>query len=232
MKTCSKCKIDKPESEFRKAKAYRDGLNSWCKGCYNADNRDRRANPDKLKARAEARAEAGQLESRGLKKCAKCKAVEPKSEFYKDKRNKDDLYPQCKDCLKALRSKPEVKARVNAQMRKRRKTDPLFKMKGSMRGRTYLAFKRIGLNKPTNTETLLGTEWEEVKVYIENQFIEGMGWDNYGEWHIDHIIPLASAKNLDEIIPLCHYTNLQPLWAVDNIKKGCKTQGSLYHQTA
>ena len=51
-----------------------------------------------------------------------------------------------------------------------------------------------------------------------------MGWDNYGinGWHVDHIIPLSSAKNENEIYELCHYTNLQPLWGTDNIKKSNK----------
>jgi hypothetical protein len=49
-----------------------------------------------------------------------------------------------------------------------------------------------------------------------------MTWDNYGKWHMDHIYPLSLAKTTEEIEKLCHYTNLQPLWAVDNIRKGNK----------
>ena len=49
-----------------------------------------------------------------------------------------------------------------------------------------------------------------------------MSWDNHGEWHIDHIIPLSSAKDEYEFFKLCHYTNLQPLWANENYKKGKK----------
>jgi len=55
---------------------------------------------------------------------------------------------------------------------------------------------------------------------MEAKFVDGMNWDNIGEWHIDHIIPLSSAETEQEIIKLCHYTNLQPLWAFDNISKG------------
>jgi hypothetical protein len=49
-----------------------------------------------------------------------------------------------------------------------------------------------------------------------------MTWDNHGEWHIDHIIPISSGKTEDEVLKLCHYTNLQPLWKEDNLKKSDK----------
>ena len=49
-----------------------------------------------------------------------------------------------------------------------------------------------------------------------------MKWDNHGKWHIDHIIPLSSAETEEEVYNLCHYTNLQPLWGEDNLKKGKK----------
>jgi hypothetical protein len=57
---------------------------------------------------------------------------------------------------------------------------------------------------------------------LETQFTDGMSWDNRSEWHIDHIIPLSSAKTEDELYKLCHYENLQPLWAEDNLKKGAR----------
>ena len=59
----------------------------------------------------------------------------------------------------------------------------------------------------------------QLKEHLEKQFTNGMCWENRSKWHIDHIIPLSSAKTEDELYNLCHYTNLQPLWAVDNLKK-------------
>lgn len=102
------------------------------------------------------------------------------------------------------------------------KTDILFNIKNRVRLRTYHAFTSIGSNKPAKTEKLLGCDWQHLKFYFESKFIDGMSWDNRHLWHIDHIVPLASASTEEEIVKLCHYTNLQPLWAMDNIQKGAK----------
>ena len=79
-------------------------------------------------------------------------------------------------------------------------------------------------SKRGSTIKLLGIDIMGLKSYLESKFIDGMSWENYGlyGWHIDHIIPLSSAKTEDEFYKLCHYTNLQPLWAKDNWKKGNK----------
>ena len=81
--------------------------------------------------------------------------------------------------------------------------------------------------KSKRTQEIVGCTFEELKIYIENQFTEGMSWDNYGidGWHVDHIKPLAVANSQEEIISLNHYTNLQPLWALDNLKKGATFDG-------
>lgn len=106
--------------------------------------------------------------------------------------------------------------------KKRRKADPLFHLLTNIRARTCAFFRETNRVKMDKTINLLGSSMEIIKEHIEKQFTEGMGWDNYGEWHIDHIIPLSSGKTEEDIIKLCHYTNLQPLWAIDNLKKGNK----------
>ena len=70
----------------------------------------------------------------------------------------------------------------------------------------------------------MGCTEVELKTYLESKFQPGMSWDNYGRtgWHIDHIRPLSSfdLSNADEQARACHYTNLQPLWAKENLSKG------------
>lgn len=102
----------------------------------------------------------------------------------------------------------------------RRKNNPLAALADAVRSRTYAAFKYKGYTKRSQTFIYLGISFEELKKYLEVKFTQDMSWDNYGLWHVDHITPLTRAKNIEELERLCHYTNLQPLWAVDNLKKG------------
>ena len=84
--------------------------------------------------------------------------------------------------------------------------------------------KENNLNKKYKVINIIGCDLITLKEHIEKQFKDGMNWENYGlfGWHIDHIIPLSSAKTEEELYKLCHYTNLQPLWAEENMKKGNK----------
>jgi hypothetical protein len=92
-------------------------------------------------------------------------------------------------------------------------------MLSNLRNRLYYTIKREYKDK--TTKELLGCRLEKLKRHLEDQFEEGKTWDNYGEWHIDHIKPCTSfdfTKEKDQK-ECFHYTNLQPLWAEDNLKK-------------
>lgn len=104
------------------------------------------------------------------------------------------------------------------------KTDPLYALQMICRRRILCAMAKGGYKKSTKTERMLGCSFEEFKAYLEAKFEPGMSWENRGlyGWHIDHIIPLSSAANQDELEKLCHYTNMQPLWAKENYSKGSK----------
>ena len=81
-----------------------------------------------------------------------------------------------------------------------------------------------GTLKCEDTFKLLGCSTKDWKIYLESKFVNGMNWDNYGEWHIDHIIPCAAFDlTKPENQKKCfHYSNTQPLWAKDNLRKGDK----------
>lgn len=104
----------------------------------------------------------------------------------------------------------------------RRKNDPTYALMRRERVRAYDALK--GIRKAARTETLLGCSYDFFRGYIEGKFVDNMGWHNMGEWHIDHIRPLASFDLNDEEQQkqAFHYTNQQPLWAMDNLKKGAR----------
>lgn len=107
-------------------------------------------------------------------------------------------------------------------IRKKRETDPQFKLTLSLRGRIRSAIKNG--QRAGSAVRDLGCTVEELKTYIESKFQEGMSWDNWGSrgWHLDHIIPVSKFDLTDkeQFLKACHYTNLQPLWAVDNLRKG------------
>ncbi len=106
--------------------------------------------------------------------------------------------------------------------KKRRNSDLLYKLRIGIRTRLKMTLKNNSFKG--KTIEILGMDINSFKIYIESKFLNGMSWDNYGlnGWHIDHIIPLCSAKTEEEFYKLCHYTNLQPLWAKDNWKKSNK----------
>lgn len=106
----------------------------------------------------------------------------------------------------------------------RRKTDPLFKLRERISGRLLEVLKSRGWKKTTRLSQSVGCTVQQLRIHLEKQFTKGMSWDNHSlpGWHIDHIVPLDSAKTVEELYSLCHYTNLQPLWALDNIRKGNK----------
>lgn len=102
------------------------------------------------------------------------------------------------------------------------KSDPTNYLKILMRRRIRGILQSKNLKKRLPCESIVGCSYSELKIYLESKFVNGMSWENQGLWHIDHIIPLSSAQNEQETYKLCHFTNLQPLWAKDNLKKSNK----------
>ena len=121
------------------------------------------------------------------------------------------------------RHKVTLIAKHNAYCKSRRKTDIQYRLAFNLRRRLNIALRKG--YKTGSAVADLGCSIPEFKSYMEAKFKPGMTWDNYGiEWHIDHIRPLANYDLVDKdtFLQLVHYTNLQPLWAADNIRKSNK----------
>jgi hypothetical protein len=114
------------------------------------------------------------------------------------------------------------KLRKHERRKERRDNDPVFNLTNRMRCRIWKYLNILEITKRNKTFDIVGCSPVFLKEHLEKQFTDGMNWGNQENWHIDHIIPLSSAKTEDELYRLCHYTNLQPLWAEDNLKKGNK----------
>ena len=124
-----------------------------------------------------------------------------------------------------IKNNPEKKNFNQRKNRKsRRNRDPMFKVLQNLRTRIHTVLTAKHIVKEVTTKKLTGCTLEYLKNYLEKKFKDGMSWDNYGQWHIDHIRPCASFNLLDPIEQkICfHYTNLQPLWAEENLKKSNK----------
>jgi hypothetical protein len=234
MKVCTRCKVEKEFTEFSIQKSAKDGVRSSCKECLKIDARKyylnnkevmlskhkiySQNNKEKLKEKSKIRyinnkekvSEKGKLYR--LKNSDKVK--ESKKIYYET--NKETLKPKYKEY------RLKNKENRNKAERERRKSDSLYRLKSSMRSLINLYITKKGYVKSLRTEEVLGCTFEEFKVHIENQFTEGMSWENRSEWHLDHIIPVVLAKTEEEVIKLNHYKNFQPLWAEDNLKKGIK----------
>jgi hypothetical protein len=144
-----------------------------------------------------------------------------KKQWYDEKKNSDPNFLEKRRTYKRNRQQTEHgKKMARDYVARRIKEDPMFALKNRLRCRINSCLRKKSWSKNSKTIKIIGAEWETVKAYLESLFLDDMSWDNRGDWHIDHVIPLASAQNEEELEKLCHYTNLQPLWAIDNLKKG------------
>jgi hypothetical protein len=239
MKTCKRCTLSKEENLFGKNKNNKDGLSIYCFDCerlrgieYREKNRDkindsaklyRKNNPEKYKETIEKYLS----KNPHMKSKERIKKYMESEEFrsrylLKQKewrlKNIDKTREQRKEYYH--NNKETERQKNNTWKKTKMKTDGFFRMKRRLRERIrdYMKGNHIG----KKTKEIVGLDYEEFKTYISNKFTENMNWDNYGDWHLDHIIPLCEAKTEEELFKLNHYTNLQPLWAEDNLKKNRK----------
>lgn len=214
MKTCSKCNNLKPIDDFYKKSNKAEQTITYCKVCTNAINKEyREKNKDTISERKKAQYKENKEEILSRNKKYREQNRELLLNIYKNYNDKNK----------------DLKIAYNRDYRKKRSIeDPMWRPIQSLRSRMYKFCKSVSLDKDFKTLDSIGLSKGEFKSYIESLFTEGMTWDNYGygdgKWNIDHIKPLRLAKAVDEVYALNHYTNLQPLWSLDNFSKGGKYQ--------
>jgi len=220
-KVCISCNKEKPIEEFYKRKDSKDGYRNQCKECKDLVNKN---NKEKHKEYYTILKKEYYLKHKEHLNNLKKQNYIKNREFYLQK-NKDYREKHKEELLEYNRNWQKNHKEYRRNKYHEYMKDDLYKIKINLRSsiNNYLNNRKIKKNAPV--EQILGCSLEEFKKYIENKFQEGMSWKNRGKWHLDHIIPMASAKNEEEAIKLCHYTNFQPLWAIDNLKKGAKIEG-------
>lgn len=201
-KICTTCQKEFPadNKHFHKSSSGKYGLNAKCKECLRQkylETRDHR-----LKKAYEYYTKNKERIQNGVK------------QWRIDNKEKDLAHRK--------RYRQKHKSQINKYCRDRRKNDIQYRLVGNLRSRMRSSLK--GRIKDNTTMKLVGCNYKELRTHLESQFFEGMNWDNYGKWHMDHIKPCAAFDLSDPIQQkeCFHYTNLQPLWAKDNIRKSDK----------
>lgn len=208
MKKCVKCQIEKDLNDFSNNKAKKDGKCVYCRSCYTIVNREwRQNNPERDK----------EIHNRWEKENIETVRKNRLRYYYRHKEERNNY-------SKKYRQKNKDRIRIKNRKYTINKyyEDINFRLSIILRGRLWKAITRN--SKQSSALTLLGCTINELKIHLEKKFVKGMNWKNYGKWHIDHIKPCCSFDLTDlEQQKICfHYTNLQPLWAKDNIRKSGK----------
>lgn len=209
-KACSRCSGQFPLEQFTVNKRYADGYVSWCKGCVREYSREHyRANREKA---AKQTAEWYQ---------ANRAAVRAKGAAYYAA-NKSRVDARVRANKAARPDQYREIAKLCARKRRASRVDVRLRSRISSQFRYCLATGKGG----RTTESLLGYTIAELRTHLERQFLRGMTWDNMGEWHVDHIVPLASftitGADCPELKRAWALPNLRPLWARDNLSKSAK----------
>lgn len=251
-KICTKCGEKKDDIYFGLSSyVKKDGtrsLSSWCKKCESDFALDRynnnlKNNKDYKVLKSEYDKEyriKNEEKIKENKKNSYYKNIEIEKEKRKEKynRNKEVILLNQKIYYKNNKTKILMSCKKYRELhknernrwereykRKRIKEDENFRLKRNISNAVWKQLNKIGSSKEgERTFSLIGVSLEEIKNRLEGLFADGMSWENYGEWHIDHIIPQVNFDftNKDDIIACWHPGNLQPLWGKDNIIKGDK----------
>lgn len=121
-------------------------------------------------------------------------------------------------------NRDRVRKSAREYVGRRRDADDNYRLRSALRSRIHAALNSKGVRKLSRTELLLGCTIQFLRGYLEARFQPGMTWENYGTWHVDHIMPCDAydLRDTAQQMACFNYKNLQPLWGSENVRKGAK----------
>ena len=227
MKRCSKCKIEKDLNEFHNCRSCRLGVKNQCKVCaietereYKKRNKEKILEKQKLYRQTEEYKERRKIYEKIYREENVDRIKSYSKEWRennkeKNKKKKHEYYLNNKEKIKEYKSEWE---KDNPHIRPWRRI-------------LYRTLDRFGKSKSGSTMDNLGYSADDLKTHLESLFTDGMSWDNYGEWHIDHIKPLSSFDRNTPPSIVNSLSNLQPLWATTREIGGVIYEGNLNKMT-
>lgn len=222
VKKCTKCGKELPIKCFGKDSQKTDGLRKWCKDCVKKHNQKYYLeNAEKISESTQKYREQNREKDLENKKkyyqSHKKETLEYQKKYAKEHQQEVKRYKQ----KYAENNKEKIKESKKRQRKERRKNDPCFNAILQLR---YLVYSSLVLRnnykKTSHTYEILGCSYEEAWEHLKQTWLENYGKEWDGEpYHIDHIIPLATAKTKEDVIKLCNINNLQLLTPQDNLLK-------------
>lgn len=234
-KICSKCKIEKEITEFYMSLGK---PRSYCKKCGNEYhtnyvNKNKEKVKTKIKERYRKNIEQNRYKQRKYREENREKVDNYNKKYYKEhkdyfsnhaKQYRKEHLEEIRENDRKWREENKEKVREFKKLESRaRMNDPIERAKNRVRNLIRDSFERKGRRKSQRTEEIIGCTIIEliehlIKTY-ERNYNEEWEWKYLSEVHIDHIIPLYEAKTKEDVIRLCHYSNLQLLKRFDNLSK-------------
>lgn len=183
-------------------------------------------NRDKVKERTKKR--TTEQRERDIQRSKKWAEKNRERKRQSDREYREKNKEKC--AARAKKYRQEKRHILREKSRERLKNNPVVALAYRYRSTLMASLKRKGFTKKSKSAEILGCDWETFKVHLESYFQPGMTWENMGRggWHIDHHIPIAMAKTEEDALRLNHYTNLRPLWWLDNIRKKDKHPDEFY----
>lgn len=221
-KTCSCCKVEKDIQEFHRCKSRYDGLHAYCKSCRSEKDK----NCERLLKYRKKWYEDNKEETIKRQQTRYSEKQESVKEYKKShyQSNKDKIKNKSKLYYEDHKNDPLFIERNRECLRKWRAS---HRHVVAWRSLLNTVLRKLKRKKDNSTRDMLGYSSEELRLHIEKHWLPGMNWENYGEWHIDHVQPVFTFPADTDVNLVNALSNLRPLWATTRVIDGVLYEGNL-----